>query len=284
MIYTTDEQKYWLDCFFDPKEPQKDIVFDEAFDVEDMTPFQTLIRNWKYEPNDIFLYFDTIHKIRSSVLNNITKKEQSPLHDLINYEHPRALEIIDKMFSTDKITDKYVKNKKGETFIHLSASRGLYKLLEIIDDKYGLDGNIRDNTMKTPLHHSAMRRNIDKGAKTVKVLIEALESDPNIQDEDGNTPLHWAIMQENKKAIGALIPYTDLNIENDDFQKPIDLAKELKLNVAVKIIQDFQKKRKEKQNSSSIISLIKKIENNIETLFGAKKTDVSHSIYNNGIK
>ena len=120
----------------------------------------------------------------------------------------------------ENVIEPAIKNRDGETALHLASRRRNVDLLRILLDK-GVDVNIRSTTGMTPLHVAA-----GDGYLEVTNLLLERGADLNAQESvNGHTPLHCAVLGGHVDAVRMLLGMgADLNIQSNKHETAMMLA------------------------------------------------------------
>lgn len=179
--------------------------------IDAINPLITVIKkNWSYDDAEEELL---------SVLFKIIESSES-------------IESIEKILSFFDISTLNKCNKNGENLIHIAIFNKTLCLdiITLLHHKYGLNCNVKDKYLNTPLHDACFNGNTESIVALLK--IDGIEINPI--NQEGNTPLH-ALMD----STGFKIETLDLllkkganqEIKNKDDKKPIDI---LALNSQIK--------------------------------------------------
>ena len=120
------------------------------------------------------------------------------------------------------------RDQNQQTSLHMASHLGHLYICEILLE-YGelTDVNAVDNQGRTPLHLSCL-----SGHYLISQLLIRSGTLINFQDNLKNTPMHYAVMSRNEKLINYLFTkFGNLNIENSEGVKPIDLLRSHNLRI-----------------------------------------------------
>ena len=151
--------------------------------------------------------------------------------------------------------DKNLKDKYGETPLHIACRYGYIEIVEYLIEKAGANKEEVNGTGWTPLHYSASGGNLniiqyliekahvsnhpyDRDGKTplhiacsfnhlpiVKYFVNELHYNVNESDKNGRNPLHIAAQNEFLDIIQFLLSCNaDITLRNNSNQLPIDLT------------------------------------------------------------
>lgn len=105
--------------------------------------------------------------------------------------------------------DPGINTKLNQNVLHLCAISNNSNALVLFKEKYLININSKDSSLKTPLHYAAEKNSYE----ILNILVNYENIDVNIIDKNGNTPIHYAINNGNTRAIKKLIQYhSNLNI------------------------------------------------------------------------
>ncbi len=110
------------------------------------------------------------------------------------------------------------------------------KIKDLIDKRL-VDVNLSRRRGYAALHLAASRGDL----ATVKFLIK-MKADPNVLDGSGATPVMWSVFRRHEDVVKFLAPKTDLKIARQGGETAQDLAKRLKMNRIVKVLDPDPKK------------------------------------------
>ena len=141
-------------------------------------------------------------------------------------------------FLLENNADPGINTKQNQNVLHLCAISNNANALVLFKEKYLININSKDNSLKTPLHYAAEKNSYN----ILDILVNYENTDISPVDKNGNTPIHYAINNTNIRAIKKLIQYhADLNIRTKKNKiSPIQLG--LK-SVERKINNIFTKKK-----------------------------------------
>ncbi len=141
-------------------------------------------------------------------------------------------------FLLENNADPGINTKLNQNVLHLCAISNNANALVLFKEKYLININSKDNSLKTPLHYAAEKNSYN----ILDILVNYENTDISPVDKNGNTPIHYAINNTNIRAIKKLIQYhADLNIRTKKNKiSPIQLG--LK-SVERKINNIFTKKK-----------------------------------------
>ena len=112
-------------------------------------------------------------------------------------------------FLLENNADPGINTKQNQNVLHLCAISNNANALVLFKEKYLININSKDNSLKTPLHYAAEKNSYN----ILDILVNYENIDISPVDKNGNTPIHYAINNTNIRAIKKLIQYhADLNI------------------------------------------------------------------------
>lgn len=123
-----------------------------------------------------------------------TNEASSDYNDLFDAITRGTYEDVEDMLNGDNDVDS--KDKAGRTPLHLAASQGKEKIVQLLAEK-SKDINARDKERKTPLHLAAAQGK----DKAVDILLKK-GAKPDLEDYDKQTPLHLAAGKQAGKTAG----------------------------------------------------------------------------------
>eukprot|EP00754_Rhynchopus_humris_P006317 Rhum_TRINITY_DN13068_c0_g1::Rhum_TRINITY_DN13068_c0_g1_i1::g.56170::m.56170 len=122
--------------------------------------------------------------------NLFDKDKRTPLHNVVTKQADAEAAQTIAIMLLGAGADPTLKNKDGDTILHLAAREGHLSLLTfLLDDRKGeLDVDCYNDKDETPLFFAA-------GNSHVAVVLELLRrgANPNIPNRKGRTPLHMAL-------------------------------------------------------------------------------------------
>ena len=123
--------------------------------------------------------------------------------------------------------DVNVQDSDGNTLLHLACKRGDTSMVIRLISHRKCDINILNKNNETPLLLVTISNNYWT-IKITELLLKTNKCDVNIRDIDGNTPLHyvckWESIYDSLPLVKLLTPLCDINDENNEGVRPIDLA------------------------------------------------------------
>jgi len=109
---------------------------------------------------------------------------------------------------------------KGATPMHIAAIEGRFDIMQKLKDQ-GIDINIKDEQLMTPMHLSAR----DNGHIEVMKWLKNQSADINVKNINGDTPLMLAAWDGNLEAVKFLAEQgADVNAKDDYGNTPMQLA------------------------------------------------------------
>jgi ankyrin repeat protein len=161
--------------------------------------------------------------------------DRTPLHLAAMYGHEKVVQMLVETLGANKeALDNYGLGltaqlraaeggrKMGQTPLHLAASNGRGKVVQMLVETLGADKEARDKYEQTPLHLAA-----ENGLeKVVQMLVETLGADKETRDKHGQTPLHSAAMYGHEKVVQMLGETLDADKEacDNENRTPLHLA------------------------------------------------------------
>ena len=114
-----------------------------------------------------------------------------------------------------------INTKTNQNLLHLCAISNNINALVLFKEKYLLNINSKDNSLKTPLHYAAENNNYE----ILNILVNYDNVEINSKDKNGNTPIYYAIKNNNTRAVKKLIQYNaNIFIKNKNKKSPIELG------------------------------------------------------------
>lgn len=118
------------------------------------------------------------------------------------------------------------------------------KIKELIEKRV-VDVNLSRQKGYAVLHLAAANGDL----QTVKFLIK-MKADVNVLDGSGATPLMWAVFRRREDVVKFLAPKTDLKIERHGGETAFALAKRMKQNRILKVLDPEPKKKTARKSDS----------------------------------
>ena len=153
-----------------------------------------------------------------------------------------------KALSRQQLTiDPNIKNKDGDTPLHIACKYHNIKAIKHLLQDYAVDPNIKDKNGDTPVHWAIQVNN----KKCLQLLLSNTNTDPNIKDNDNNTPLHSALLKKRTTCIQYLLNNSKINpnIRDKDGDSPfscIQLYKDISEKEEIKYMKLFLSNHKTK--------------------------------------
>ncbi|XP_046566153.1 uncharacterized protein LOC124274831 [Haliotis rubra] len=145
-----------------------------------------------------------------SDVNALNNDGDTALHCSFLSNEPHSHKVIQAL--VDKAADVKIKNKKGETLLHLAAS---YQCMECVKLLLPLsDVNALNSDGDTALHCSFL--SFDPHSHEVIQALLDKEADVKIKNKKGETLLHCAALNECMECVKLLLPLSDVNALNSD--------------------------------------------------------------------
>ena len=163
-------------------------------------------KNEIYDKNlNLFKYF----------INSRTKNQgYTPLHYAIlsfssafHITSQQKINII--KFLLSNFADPEINTNLNQNVLHLCAISNNTNALVLFKEKYLIDINSKDTSLKAPLHYASEKNNYE----ILNILVNYENIEINPLDKNGNTPIHYALNNGNIRIIKKLVQYNaDLNI------------------------------------------------------------------------
>lgn len=214
----------------------------------------TAVENYR---NDIFHWL---------ISTELIKLDDSIFHSATSTNNVHAM-----LYCIENGLDPEVRNKEGQTNLHIAASKGHCEAIKLLFGCKGVDINARDSNGLTPfllsiqanrqpavelflntsgndlralsnVGKNALHYSVEEGhPNLVNIIVSLGFYDINSTDNDGNTSLHLAAVEELGDCIGPLLkqPDIDVNATNNDGDTPLIVAIRCQQhNIARRLIED----------------------------------------------
>ncbi|AVP87678.1 ankyrin repeat protein [Candidatus Phycorickettsia trachydisci] len=191
-------------------------------------------------------------------IESLNIKGQTPLYAALSNDR---LEIAGILLKEGAMIQE--PNAAKNLAIHLAASRGDIEQVKTLTDKDPNSVSKQDTEGKTPLHYVAPTNHVE----VAQILCDK-GADVNALDHKHNTPLHDAATtpHNNKEMVKFLVERgAHVESKNIEGQKPLDIAKIVKLGAAIKNFEAIVEKRV-KRGETQVKQTVNRIEHTLHSL------------------
>jgi len=156
----------------------------------------------------------------------------SPLHWAASEGNDEVVQLL-----VDSRADVNMQNFAGETPLFIAASRGLDSTVALLCE-LGANPNIPNIDGASPLHMASA-----SGFGNTVMLLLSKGAFANAQDDAGDSPLHYAVREERLDIVELLVTRCNacVDIKNDDYETPLQLASCLESTELVQFLSKFGK-------------------------------------------
>jgi len=188
-------------------------------------------------------------------VESLNIKGQTPLYSALNNDR---LEIAGILLKEGAMIQE--PNAAKNLAIHLAAAIGDVEQVKTLTDKDPNYVNKQDADGKTPLHYVSPTNNVE-----VAQILYDKGADINALDHKQNTPLHDAATtsHNNKEMVNFLVDKgANIEARNTEGQKPLDIAKLVKIGTAIKSFETMIERRV-KRTETEVKQTIRRIEHTV---------------------